>query len=75
MCGIVGIYLKNKELYSQLGRLFSPMLREMGTEDQIALGLQSIEITSIKTLKLHCIHQLKILIGQKLRNQFLTILN
>ena len=30
MCGIVGIYLKNKELYSQLGRLFSPMLREMG---------------------------------------------
>ena len=75
MCGIVGIYLKNKELYSQLGRLFSPMLREMGIEDQIVLVLQSIEITSIKTLKLRCIHQLKILIGQKLRNQFLTILN
>ena len=30
MCGIVGIYLKNKELYSKLGSFFSPMLREMG---------------------------------------------
>ena len=30
MCGIVGIFLKNKELHSQLGSLFSPMLTEMG---------------------------------------------
>ena len=30
MCGIVGIYLKNKNLHSKLGNLFCPMLREMG---------------------------------------------
>ena len=29
MCGIVGIFLKNKELHSQLGSLFSPMLTEI----------------------------------------------
>ncbi len=30
MCGIVGIYLKNKDLHSNLGTLFCPMLNEMG---------------------------------------------
>lgn len=30
MCGIVGIYLKNKDLHSNLGSLFCPMLKEMG---------------------------------------------
>ena len=30
MCGIVGIFLKKKELHSQLGSLFCPMLTEMG---------------------------------------------
>jgi len=30
MCGIVGIYLKNKDLHSKLGTLFCPMLKEMG---------------------------------------------
>ena len=30
MCGIVGIYLKNKNLHSNLGSLFCPMLKEMG---------------------------------------------
>ena len=30
MCGIVGIYLKNKDLHSVLGALFCPMLQEMG---------------------------------------------
>ncbi len=29
MCGIVGLYLKNKELHSQLGAMFAPMLIEM----------------------------------------------
>jgi len=29
MCGIVGLYLKNKDLQSQLGALFEPMLIEM----------------------------------------------
>ena len=29
MCGIVGLYLKNPELESQLGALFTPMLSSM----------------------------------------------
>ena len=29
MCGIVGLYLKNKALESQLGALFTPMLIAM----------------------------------------------
>ena len=29
MCGIVGLYLKNPELESQLGKLFEPMLEAM----------------------------------------------
>ncbi len=29
MCGIVGLYLKNKDLQSQLGAMFAPMLIEM----------------------------------------------
>ena len=29
MCGIVGLYLKNKALESQLGELFEPMLIAM----------------------------------------------
>jgi len=29
MCGIVGLYLKNKDLQSQLGAMFTPMLIEM----------------------------------------------
>lgn len=29
MCGIVGLYLKNPALESQLGRLFEPMLEAM----------------------------------------------
>ena len=44
MCGIVGIFLKNKELHSQLGSLFSPMLTEMGDRGLIVLDLQFIEI-------------------------------
>ena len=29
MCGIVGLYLKNRALEPQLGALFEPMLLEM----------------------------------------------
>jgi glutamate synthase domain-containing protein 1 len=29
MCGIVGLYLKNPQLESQLGKLFEPMLQAM----------------------------------------------
>lgn len=29
MCGIVGLYLKNKDLHSKLGEMFTPMLIEM----------------------------------------------
>ena len=29
MCGIVGLYLKNPALESQLGKLFEPMLESM----------------------------------------------
>ena len=30
MCGIVGLYLKNNDLQDQLGKLFAPMLSQMG---------------------------------------------
>ena len=39
MCGIVGIFLKNKELHSQLGSLFSPMITEMGDRGPDSSGL------------------------------------
>ena len=38
MCGIVGIYLKNKELHPKLGKLFSPMLTEMGDRGPDSAG-------------------------------------
>ena len=39
MCGIVGLYLKNKTLNSQLGKLFSPMLLQMGDRGPDSSGI------------------------------------
>ena len=39
MCGIVGLYLKNKTLNSQLGKLFSPMLIQMGDRGPDSSGI------------------------------------
>ena len=39
MCGIVGLYLKNKELQSSLGSMFSPMLVEMTDRGPDSAGI------------------------------------
>lgn len=39
MCGIVGLYLKNEKLHSQLGRLFRPMLIEMTSRGPDSAGV------------------------------------
>ncbi len=39
MCGIVGLYLKNKQLESQLGKLFTPMLVEMTNRGPDSAGV------------------------------------
>ncbi len=39
MCGIVGLYLKNKALYPQLGELFKPMLIEMTSRGPDSAGV------------------------------------
>ncbi|MDE0837651.1 MAG: glutamine amidotransferase family protein [Kiritimatiellae bacterium] len=39
MCGIVGLYLKNKDLESQLGELFAPMLIGMSDRGPDSAGL------------------------------------
>lgn len=39
MCGIVGLYLKNEELRSELGALFAPMLIEMSDRGPDSAGL------------------------------------
>ena len=38
MCGIVGLYLKNPELQSELGALFAPMLIAMGERGPDSAG-------------------------------------
>lgn len=38
MCGIVGLYLKNKELQPRLGALFEPMLVEMSDRGPDSAG-------------------------------------
>ena len=39
MCGIVGLYLKNPDLRSTLGSLFSPMLAEMSDRGPDSAGI------------------------------------
>lgn len=39
MCGIVGLYLKNKGLYANLGKLFKPMLVEMSNRGPDSAGV------------------------------------
>ena len=39
MCGIVGLYLKNAELQSQLGSMFQPMLVEMSSRGPDSAGV------------------------------------
>ena len=39
MCGIVGLYLKNPELYPRLGELFAPMLIEMTDRGPDSAGI------------------------------------
>ena len=39
MCGIVGLYLKNAELQSQLGSMFKPMLVEMSSRGPDSAGV------------------------------------
>lgn len=39
MCGIVGLYLKNDELQSQLGSMFQPMLVEMSSRGPDSAGV------------------------------------
>ena len=39
MCGIVGLYLKNAELQSQLGSMFQPMLAEMSSRGPDSAGV------------------------------------
>ena len=39
MCGIVGLYLKNYELQSQLGSMFQPMLVEMSSRGPDSAGV------------------------------------
>jgi len=39
MCGIVGLYLKNKALYPKLGQLFKPMLVEMTSRGPDSAGV------------------------------------
>ena len=39
MCGIVGLYLKNSELQTQLGKLFQPMLVEMSSRGPDSAGV------------------------------------
>ena len=39
MCGIVGLYLKNPKLQSQLGEMFKPMLIEMTSRGPDSAGV------------------------------------
>ena len=55
MCGIVGIFLKKKELHSQLGSLFCPMLTEMGDRgpDSSGFAIYSDKIEDEFKVTLH----------------------
>ena len=39
MCGIVGLFIKNSELQSELGKLFEPMLVEMSSRGPDSAGV------------------------------------
>ena len=68
MCGIVGIFLKNKELHSQLGSLFSPMLTEMGDRGPDSSGFAIYRDEIEDELRLLYILHLKTSIGTKLKS-------
>ena len=48
MCGIVGLYLKNENLHSELGKIFGPMLTQMGDRgpDSSGFGVYRKEKTN-----------------------------
>ena len=52
MCGIVGIYLKNKKLHSELGKLFGPMLSEMGDRGPDSAGFAVYRENSNNLIKI-----------------------
>ena len=68
MCGIVGIFLKNKELHSQLGSLSSPMLTEMGDRGPDSSGFAIYRDKIEDEFKVLYILHLKTSIGTKLKS-------
>ncbi len=39
MCGIVGLYIKNKDQHARLGQMFRPMLSEMTNRGPDSAGI------------------------------------
>ena len=63
MCGIVGLFIKNQALESQLGALVAPMLSEMTERGQIAQVLPFIVILKRMAVRLLFLLSTKTLIG------------
>ena len=49
MCGIVGLYLKNPQLESQLGKLFEPMLQALTDRGPDSAGFAIYGAATIST--------------------------
>ena len=58
MCGIVGLYLKNPALETELGRLFAPMLIEMSDRgpDSAGIAVYQEPVEDEETIKLTLFH-------------------
>jgi len=58
MCGIVGLYLKNQNLESELGALFTPMLIEMSDRgpDSAGIAVYQEPVEDEETIKLTLFH-------------------
>ncbi|MGI9419411.1 MAG: amidophosphoribosyltransferase [Geminicoccaceae bacterium] len=58
MCGIVGLYLKNQALESELGALFTPMLIEMSDRgpDSAGIAIYQEPVEDDETIKLTLFH-------------------
>jgi glutamate synthase domain-containing protein 1 len=63
MCGIVGLFIKNPTLESQLGALVAPMLSEMTERGPDSAGIAVYRNPQGMVVKLPFLHNSKTLIG------------
>lgn len=69
MCGIVGLFIKNSKLESQLGALVAPMLSEMTERGPDSAGMAVYRDPNERGCKITVLTQQVDLIGQILKNR------